>query len=205
MPKVPPFVQKQMNERRAKQRESAGYILHTICPSTKKTIFLAADEMNAVTYFQQEAKVFHSISEVTIAGAELEMNNQAGWKASANGDYLHGDKVRIKLSPHHHLCKTFPAQHDKLTAYNEGIVESTRWSNVDGIWLILAEITITVKTPGRGKNDKYRRVTCTQAVDIPHLLTAATIVSIKANRTKPRGSNAGKTNTNRYKHKVTYK
>lgn len=161
---------------------NAGYILHTACPINKKLIFLSADDKAAITYHQNEARIFPSIEEVTLAGAELEQGNGAGWKASANGDYLHGDKVRVKLSSHHHLCKTLPSERDKLTSYNEGIVESTRWTNIDGKWLILAEITITIKTPGRGKNQKIRRVTCTQSVDIEHLLTAATIISIKANR-----------------------
>lgn len=161
--------------------QNNGYILHTL-DSKGKIIFLSTDEMAAITYHQNEARIFSSIEAVTIAGAELEQNNGASWKASANGDYLHGDKVRIKLATFHHICKSLPSEREKLTAYNEGIVESTRWTNIDGHWLILAEITITIKTPGRSKNQKIRRVTCTQSVDIPHLLTAATIISLKANR-----------------------
>lgn len=164
-------------------QHNTGYILHTICKETKKVLFFTSKEGYAVSYNQADAAIYNNVEEVFQAGAEFELALGRKISASVNSDFLHGDKTRIKLSRHHHLCKQFPAYAERLQSFQEGKVISTRWSNVDGIWIVLAEIEISVKAEGKGKKRTvFRKVTCTQGNEIPTLLTAATIVPIKSNR-----------------------
>lgn len=162
---------------------SPGYIIHTLCTVTKKVLFFTSHYSHKVSYKQSEAAVYSSVEHAYQAAAILEMELSRRICASVNGDYIHGDKVRIKLAAHHHLCKQFPAYAERLQQLQEGKIISTRWSNIDGKWIVLAEINISLKAIGQGhKRTHFTKVTCTQSIDMPTLLTAATIIPIKSNR-----------------------